>query len=379
MFQELICSNTGITNLNINKQSDLFKLYCNNTRISSLDVSNYPNLMYLDCYNTDISELDVSKNTTLQELFCSNTGITSLDVSKNTRLKKLDCNNNSLAYLNIGTNPNLKDLTIPSPTIDLEVNQNTFHITDKFSGIDKDKITVISGADYDSATGVFSNCKTNTPIVYTYDCGTANSLNIAMKVTLNLNKADSSISITNKLDKTYDGKPVTPAVNKTGSTGEVRYKWEKKTNDTWDTIDAAPANAGTYRVTAILADNDSYKVSESEAVSFVIAPKSIETIKVPDITANTNLDNLILKDNDKTLIKGTDYDITKVQDGNKVTLTITFKGNYTEAVTKSYTVDDKDNSSVQTSDATATGLWAVLIAITATATALLRGKKRKEE
>ena len=81
-----------------------------------------------------------------------------------------------------------------------------------------------------------------------------------------------------------------------------------------------------------------------------------------------------------------------------MTVTITFKGNYTGTITKTYTVDDKKpsgntdkdnnnpsdkgdtkNDSVQTGDTTATGLWAMLMAAAAGAVALLKGKKRKED
>ena len=73
---------------------------------------------------------------------------------------------------------------------------------------------------------------------------------------------------------------------------------------------------------------------------------------------------------------------------------------YTGTVTKTYTVDDKKpsgntdtdkdknnpsgkgdtkNHAVQTGDTAAIGLWAVLMAVSAGAAALLKGKKRKED
>lgn len=47
-------------------------------------------------------------------------------------------------------------------------------------------------------------------------------------------------------------------------------------------------------------------------------------------------------DGNQILIQGTDYDVTQIQDGNKVVVTITFKGNYTGTVVQAYTNEKKD-------------------------------------
>ena len=93
--------------------------------------------------------------------------------------------------------------------------------------------------------------------------------------------------------------------------------------------------------------------SRKRSATFDINPKNAgadSQLKVPDIAADTSLDNLVLKDGDKMLVQGTDYVVTKVQDGNKVTVTITFSGNYT----------------------------AMLTAFASGAIVLLKGRKRKE-
>ena len=72
-----------------------------------------------------------------------------------------------------------------------------------------------------------------------------------------------------------------------------------------------------------------YEGVETAPAAFTIEPKNAESdsqIKVPDITADTDLDHLEIKDGDKVLVQGTDYDVTKTQDGNEVTVTITYKG-----------------------------------------------------
>lgn len=156
-----------------------------------------------------------------------------------------------------------------------------------------------------------------------------------------------------------------------------------------------------------------YEGVETDPAAFTIEPKNAESdsqIKVPDITADTDLDHLEIKDGDKVLVQGTDYDVTKTQDGNEVTVTITYKGNYTGVTTKTYTLDENkpdankpDNnkpddhakkpsqgskdtkktaklsdSSVKTGDTARTGLWGSALALSAGILALFT-KKRKHE
>ncbi len=528
ILEELNCSDTLIEDLDVSKNTSLKVLGCFNTKIESLDVSENTALKELYCDNTGIKNLDVSTNMDLITLWCANTGIKCLDVSRNTKLTTLYCYSTPLAYLNIGTNDNLASVDKGNlKDVDLEISGDSFNIADKFTDIDKRKITITSGATYNKDTGVMSNYKAGTPIRYTYDCGTSSGgTKQLIDVTLNLTdiRADSTVSITANLNKTYDKTAVTatPAVNKSGSTGAVTYKWERKKNATeWEEIASAPKEAGIYRVTAsVAADNNykgatstseftiaqaepsytvpkdlkatygqtladvtlpdgfswsdatqavgnagtntftavftpkdtknyktmedilirvtvdkadnaqtaalsiagwtygstpdiasvgfrygkprflysnrlngiytdtlpisagtwyvkavvddtvNYEGAESEPVSFVIEPRSaVDTegqIKVPEITAATSLDKLVLKDGDKVLVQGKDYVVTKVQNGDVVTVTITFKGNYSGVITKTAAVKGTEASlsegkdDVATGDASVTGFWGLL-------------------
>lgn len=56
----------------------------------------------------------------------------------------------------------------------------------------------------------------------------------------------------------------------------------------------------------------------NKIIIYTIEPKNIEVdgqITVPDIIDGTDLGNLTLKDGDKELVQGTNYDVTKEQDG----------------------------------------------------------------
>lgn len=87
----------------------------------------------------------------------------------------------------------------------------------------------------------------------------------SLPATVTIEKPDSSIAFKEdfNLSKTYDGKQVTIDVNEdvvtTGSTGNVSFVYEKNVNGTWQKLSSAPSGAGTYRVTANLAEDTNYK------------------------------------------------------------------------------------------------------------------------
>ena len=259
-------------------------------------------------------------------------------------------------------------------------------------------ITLPTGFTWTDQTLDVGNAGTN-EFTLTYTPDDSNYKTVTdIKVTVTVTKADNEQSAPLSLNGwTYGAAP--SAASAGFRFGQPRFLYSDRVDGTY--TDTVPTAAGTWYVKAVVDGTDNYEGAESEAVSFVIEPKSAETgnqIKVPEMTADTKLDDLVIKDGDKVLVQGTDYDVTRTQDGNKVTVTITFKGNYTGTITKTYTVDDKKpsgntdkdknnssdkgdtkNDSVQTGDTAATGLWAMLMAAAAGAAALLKGKKRKED
>ena len=345
-LEDLDCDNTKIGSLDVSSNKKLTSLVCSDTRIGSLDVSRNKKLTTLHCYsNANLTNLKVEGAAALKYLSCNNTRIGSLDVSSNQKLWYLDCSNNPLAYLKIGTNNNLTDVySTGLKPVDVTVTSDRFQMKDKFAGIDAGAVRDVKGATYNS--GTMSNYRAGTPITYTYDCGTSSGGEVTIEVTLNITLG-STISITENLNKTYDGKAVSaaPTVSTEGSSGAVSFTWEReKGANTWEIINSAPTDAGTYQVTAALESDGTYKEAASEPVQFTIAPKDITTdsqIIVPNITADTDLDKLVIQDGDRVLVQGTDYDVTKTQDGANVTVAITGKGNYTGTITRTYTVEEK--------------------------------------
>ena len=389
LLTELFCGGTGIITLDVSNNKKLIYLNCDDTGITTLDVSNNKQLTLLYCYNTGITTMDVSNNEQLTYLACYNTGITTLDVSNNKQLIDLYCTNTPLAFLKLGSLNASNTFIVPSSTTaSLTVASASFDITQAFAGIDTTKISNIQGAELDGNT--VKGYSVGTPITYTYNCGTNNGIPVKLDVTLNLSisKKSSTIAITGSLDTTYTGKPIEkPTISKTGSTGDVTFAYQVKNGDTWETYNDTPINAGIYRVTAHLTEDDFYKDAETTK-EYTISPKDIKdgNITVSNISNDSDVEKLIVKDDDKVLVKGTDYDVETKMDGSKTTVTITFKGNYVGTIEKNYTVKQeqkpqdkpKDTGSVKTSDSTQTGLLAMLSMMSAGCIALLAGKKRKK-
>ena len=124
-LEELYCSSTSITTLNVRNNKQLTDLYCVNTGITALDVSNNKKLIYLSCSKTGITTLDVSNNKKLIYLNCGNTGITTLDVSNNKQLTYLFCPRTSIATLDVRNNKQLTQLDCYSTGITtLDVRNN---------------------------------------------------------------------------------------------------------------------------------------------------------------------------------------------------------------------------------------------------------------
>ncbi len=224
-------------------------------------IEKFADLKYLICSYTGIQALDVSKNSNLETLSCTDTEIQALDVSNCPDLNYLNTESTNLAYLDWGT-ADLSTWDKASSTIYLTVTGDTFDITKKFAGIDISKLTVIRGGRLDGNN--ITDYKVGTPIKYTYACGNVNGSPGTLTVTLNLSKSVSKIEITSNPDMTYTGNPVeNPSVDPEGSTGAVNYTYEIWNGRNWDKCTGIPTNAGKYRVTAKLTEDDFYKGAEA--------------------------------------------------------------------------------------------------------------------
>lgn len=124
--------------------------------------------------------------------------------------------------------------------------------------------------------------------------------------------------------------------------GEARCTYSDRADGTFS--DTVPEKAGTWYVKAFVAGTDDYTQLESDAVSFKIEPKQYTeggSIVISEIGSAEDVTNIIISDNGKELIQNTDYTVTTNESENKVTITITFQGNYTGTAIKTYTIAEE--------------------------------------
>ena len=293
----LNCRNTSVTSLDMSNNLKLEWLSCRNTSVTSLDVTKNTNLTYLNCWATGITMLDVSKNIELRTLYWeANKGPTSIDLSKNlelnslvlgnilgTALENIDISRNTkLAWVYVGGdsfsgNPNLNVIKSNS-VIDLDGMDSTFNIEELYTDIHMSKIENINGANINTSTGIVSGYTFGTPITYKFNCGTDRNGKVYLDVTINV-RGKSSIVIDDSLDKVYDGTAVADPIGivTTGSNGAVTYEWYKADGTQ---LQAAPTEVGSYKVKAILAEDNQYIGAEVEK-EFTIT-KATSTITIND-------------------------------------------------------------------------------------------------
>lgn len=86
----LSCYGTGLTSLDVSKNTKLTSLACDNNALTSLDISGCAALETLVCANNPLTSLDLSGCPALRRLNCASCRLTSLDLTHNPRLYSLD-------------------------------------------------------------------------------------------------------------------------------------------------------------------------------------------------------------------------------------------------------------------------------------------------
>lgn len=224
----LACANNQLKELNVSKNTALTYLSCGSNegnKLTKLDVSNNTELTYLEfwhneitsidlskntalknlsCYKNKLTELDLSKNTALTNLLCGDNELTSLDLSKNTALKSLECFSNKLTALDLSNNTNLEVLRCNDNKLtSLDLSNNT--LINGFSGkyniynitADSDRRINLSDLPGSFDVSKASNWKGGTVsgnvltvnenakfVTYTYDCGSGQSVDFNLRVTV---------------------------------------------------------------------------------------------------------------------------------------------------------------------------------------------------
>ena len=158
----------------------------------------------------------------------------------------------------------------------------------------------------------------------------------------------------NYRNKTYDGSAIQPTgtLQVTGGNvpvSELEVKYEGTGNTPYNST-TAPKDAGTYKVTYKVADNNENYTGSVE-YTFTISPKNvtagmIDTIAAQEYTGSAITPEPVVKDGGVALISGTDFD-SKYDNNtnageNTATVTINGKGNYTGTASRTFTINPKD-------------------------------------
>lgn len=192
-LKTLNCGFSRISRLDVTNNTKLRELYFatknTGTRASSIDLSNNPELVYLFVGNQRLTSLDLSKNPNIQSLFCEGNELTELDISQNTNIALVSCFSNRLTFTSMpiqANYPNLqlywytpqKDLTLDDieygvgSTIDLTSStilqdsktEYNLYLTDVLNPYTVKELK--EGSDFSVENGVIKLLKAQTDSVY---------------------------------------------------------------------------------------------------------------------------------------------------------------------------------------------------------------------
>ena len=169
---------------------------------------------------------------------------------------------------------------------------------------------------------------------------------------------------TRPADLTYDGNPKTAQValdSKYTGCGDITVKYYDESGNQIEAV-----NAGTYKVKIDIAEGENFaSVNDLEIGTFTVAAKELEESMIEAIDAQTYTGNTItpvvtVTDGGRTLVEGTDYDVTyEIKPDSTGTLSenkpigagtynviITGKGNYDGSVTKNFAISAKQEADI---------------------------------
>ncbi len=112
-FSEIVifsCDDSGLTTLDLSKNTKLEIISCGVNKLTKLDISGCTELVSLTCYVNELTTLNLKNNTKLKSLSCFSNKLTQLDVSNCPELDFIYCHENRLTYLDLSNQPLLTTL-----------------------------------------------------------------------------------------------------------------------------------------------------------------------------------------------------------------------------------------------------------------------------
>lgn len=187
-----------------------------------------------------------------------------------------------------------------------------------------------------------SGANAGTAITLPIKISSTNYEDTTVNVVITIEKAAPSLEITNRaaLNRTYDGTSVAAEYSTNGD-GAVTFEYYK--DDT--KLNAAPTDAGTYKVIVSLAEGTNYEAAQAEAM-FTIAKRSIEgaEISLGDELAYTgtkqaqSVSKVTITIGEAKLEVTYDVSENTGTNAGTYTLTVTGNGNFEGTATKAFKI-----------------------------------------
>lgn len=122
----LYISNNQLTTIDLSNLSALKNLLISDNLLPSIDVTQNIALEQIFIYNNSLTDLNVTQNIHLDELACQNNLLTTIDVTQNTQMTSFTCSDNLLTAMNVTNNTLLEHFVCDNNEIStIDVSQNT--------------------------------------------------------------------------------------------------------------------------------------------------------------------------------------------------------------------------------------------------------------
>lgn len=132
---------------------------------------------------------------------------------------------------------------------------------------------------YSPTNGALLNAGTNMLNVTLNPTDTNNYTTASKSLSLVVNKAGSTVTVTGATNYTYNGSAQGPTTStKTGSSGAVTYSYAGTNGTVYAARSTRPMNVGSYTVVATLAGDSNYNGATSSAFAFSISAVSLPTV-----------------------------------------------------------------------------------------------------
>lgn len=177
-LRQLICANTGITNLDLTQNSNFEILTATNASLNQLNISGLTSLTQLNLNGNNLTSINVSGLTNLFRLVASNNMLNNIITdANNTSLAVIEASGNQLTSLDVSSVSSLLRLIVDDNTnlssLVIKNGNNSSIVTSNFSALNTTNLGCIEVDDVSYATANWTNIDAGT--LFSQNCATASS------------------------------------------------------------------------------------------------------------------------------------------------------------------------------------------------------------